>query len=90
MTDAQGTIAHKTHDGRNTPEELRDKWGVEPGQIWLIPARGGWHRLLVDDATKAENLDRLLDSRRITAVCLERLAGEGPPALAMISSSAIL
>ena len=71
MTDVQGTIAHDTRDGRKTPEELREKWGVEPGQLWLIPARGGWHRLLVDDATKEENLDRLLDGRRIATVATD-------------------
>ncbi len=71
MADVQGTIAHKTHDERKTPEELRRKWGVEPGQLWLIPARGGWHRLLVDDATKEENLDRLLDGRRIATVATD-------------------
>lgn len=71
MTDAQGNIGHDSHAERKTPEELQEKWGVEPGQLWLIPARGGWHRLLVDDATKPENLDRLLGGRRIATVATD-------------------
>jgi DNA modification methylase len=37
-------------------EELRAKWGVEPGQLWEI----GDHRLLCGDSTKKEDVDRAL------------------------------
>jgi hypothetical protein len=36
--------------------ELREKWRVEPGQLWQL----GKHRLLVGDCTIAENVDRVL------------------------------
>jgi hypothetical protein len=39
LTDAQGTIAHKTEDELNTPEELRDKWGIEPGRLASLAGR---------------------------------------------------
>jgi hypothetical protein len=37
-------------------EELRAKWGVEPGQLWEL----GEHRLLCGDSTKKEDVDRAL------------------------------
>jgi DNA modification methylase len=37
-------------------EELRAKWGVEPGQLWEL----GDHRLLCGDSTKKEDVDRAL------------------------------
>lgn len=38
-------------------EELREKWSVEPGQLWQI----GRHRLLCGDSTVATDVERLLD-----------------------------
>jgi DNA modification methylase len=37
-------------------EELRAKWGVEPGQLWEL----GDHRILCGDSTKKEDVDRAL------------------------------
>lgn len=37
-------------------EELREKWGVERGQLWQL----GEHRLLCGDSTKAEDASRVL------------------------------
>lgn len=40
-------------------EKLREQWGVERGQLWLM----GDHRLLCGDATDAKDVERLLDGR---------------------------
>lgn len=37
-------------------EELRKKWGVEPGQIWEL----GAHRLMCGDSTKSADVSKLL------------------------------
>lgn len=41
-------------------EELRVKWGVETGQLWLL----GEHRLLCGDSTKAEDVERVTGGAR--------------------------
>lgn len=40
----------------NKAEELREKWGVETGQLWEL----GDHRILCGDSTKAEDVERVL------------------------------
>lgn len=43
---------------------LVEKWGVEPGQIWLIESQkldGGVHRLMCGDSAVEENVDKLMD-----------------------------
>lgn len=37
-------------------EELREQWGVQTGDLWLL----GAHRLLCGDSTKAEDVERVL------------------------------
>jgi DNA modification methylase len=41
-------------------DELREKWGVKVGDLWLI----GEHRLLCGDSTKAADVARLLGDRK--------------------------
>jgi ParB-like chromosome segregation protein Spo0J len=41
-------------------EELRAKWGVEPGQLWEL----GDHRLLCGDSTKKDDVERVMGGER--------------------------
>lgn len=42
-------------------EELRQEWGVEPGQLWRLPSRtpGQEHRLICGDCTDAATVGRV-------------------------------
>ena len=45
-------------------EELREKWGIERGQLWRI----GRHRLLCGDSTDAGDVARLMDGATVDMV----------------------
>jgi DNA modification methylase len=48
-------------------EELRQKWGVEPGQIWEIPSLktpGRSHRLMCGDSTSPGDVTLLMNGQR--------------------------
>lgn len=52
-------------------DELRQKWGVERGQLWEIPSLsvpGKSHRLLCGDSTSAEDVARLMDGAKVSLV----------------------
>jgi len=42
-------------------EELREKWGVESGQLWQL----GNHRVICGDCTDAAVVDRLMDKEKV-------------------------
>ena len=46
-------------------EELREKWGVQPGQMWQL----GEHRLICGDCTDADVVARLMGGER-AALCV--------------------
>jgi DNA modification methylase len=45
-------------------EELREKWGVETGQLWQL----GDHRLLCGDSTKAEDVERVMGGEKADCI----------------------
>lgn len=47
----------------NKAEELRKKWGVEPGQLWRLPSRtpGQEHRLICGDCTDEVVVEAVMD-----------------------------
>jgi DNA modification methylase len=45
-------------------EELRVKWGVEPGQLWQL----GDHRILCGDSTNAEDVARVMGGEKAAMV----------------------
>jgi len=54
-------------------EELRAKWGVEPGQLWEL----GDHRLLCGDSTKKEDVERVMGGVKADAVVTDPPYGVG-------------
>lgn len=50
-------------------EELLERWGVQPGQVWRIPsAKGGEHRIICGDSGDPAVVHRLLGGERPTLV----------------------
>jgi len=54
-------------------EVLREKWGVEYGDLWQI----GPHRILCGDSTKKEDVDRLVGGDKIGAIVTDPPYGIG-------------
>jgi DNA modification methylase len=54
-------------------EELRAKWGVEPGQLWEL----GDHRLLCGDSTKKQDVERIMSGEEAGAVVTDPPYGIG-------------
>jgi len=50
--------------------ELRQQWGVEPGQLWRLPSRtpGQEHRLICGDCTDAAVVERVMGEERADLV----------------------
>ena len=54
-------------------EELREKWGVETGQLWRL----GEHRLICGDATEVITVDTLLQGKKVELVTADPPYGIG-------------
>ena len=51
-------------------EELRQKWGVEIGQMWRLPSRteGQEHRLICEDCTDRDVVDRVMGREKASSI----------------------
>lgn len=54
-------------------EELRAKWGVEPGQLWEL----GDHRLLCGDSMKKEDVEKVMGGEKPNAIVTDPPYGIG-------------
>ena len=64
MGDAGSDLPEDTEPEIDRADELRQKWGVETGQLWQL----GEHRLLCGDSTKAEDVGRLMAGEKADIV----------------------
>ena len=64
MGDAGSDLPEDTEPEIDRAEELRQKWGVETGQLWKL----GEHRLLCGDSTRAEDVARVMGEDLATLV----------------------
>ena len=62
--DAGSGLPEDTEPEIDRAEELRQKWGVETGQLWKL----GEHRLLCGDSTRAEDVARVMGEDLATLV----------------------
>jgi len=53
-------------------EELREQWGVNSGDLWIL----GEHRLLCGDSTKAEDVARVMMGEKASAVLTDPPYGQ--------------
>lgn len=62
----QEIITENAEPKVDAAEELRAKWGVEPGQLWEISSAKGKqaHRLLCGDSTNPADVARLMNGQR--------------------------
>jgi DNA modification methylase len=60
-------------------EELRQKWGVELGQLWIIPSKSGQgeHRLICGDCTDRAVVERVMGGDRAQLILTSPPYGVG-------------
>jgi hypothetical protein len=56
-----------TEPALDRAEELRQKWGVEPGQLWAL----GEHRLICGDCTDASTVERVMGGERARSLVFD-------------------
>ena len=52
-------------------EELREKWGVERGQVWEIPGKAGVHRVMCGDSTDGGDVALLMDGEKASRLLMD-------------------
>jgi DNA modification methylase len=73
MGDGEGNPEADAEPQIDKAEELREKWGVETGQLWQL----GDHRILCGDSTKAEDVARVMGGEKCDAVLTDPPYGIG-------------